>query len=150
MHRSAIHVSSWTNNDRVTDLKPTDTADSPYIYTFKVQCTSCRETHPNLVGVSRHEMNELSGSRGEANFVWRCKNCKRESSATIKAAPAGYEAASPARAKNIIEIDTRGLEFTEFKADVSKLAAISPSARLMSCRVNGKQQARILVQNLLV
>lgn len=38
----------------VTDLKPTDTADSPYYYTFKVQCTSCRETHANWVGVSRH------------------------------------------------------------------------------------------------
>ena len=22
------------------------------------------------------EMNEMSGSRGEANFVWKCKNCK--------------------------------------------------------------------------
>lgn len=112
----------WTNRlilVRVTDLKPTDTSDSPYIYTFKVQCTSCREIHPNLVGVSRHEMNDLSGSRGEANFVWRCKNCKRESSATIKAAPSVYESVSPAKAKNIIEIDTRGLEFTDFKADVS-------------------------------
>lgn len=102
----------------MTELKPTDSADSPYIYTFKVQCTSCRETHPKPVGVSRHEMNELSGSRGEANFVWRCKNCKRESSATIKTAPSAYEAASPAKAKNVIEIDTRGLEFTDFKADV--------------------------------
>lgn len=39
---------------RVTDLTPTDTADTPYYYTFKVQCTSCRETHANWVGVSRH------------------------------------------------------------------------------------------------
>lgn len=101
----------------VTDLTPTDTADSPYYYTFRVQCTSCRETHANWVGVNRHVspspvedtnrqslpderllalskshgrvranrvliescvkgMNEQSGSRGEANFVWRCKNCK--------------------------------------------------------------------------
>jgi hypothetical protein len=22
------------------------------------------------------EMNDMSGSRGEANFVWKCKNCK--------------------------------------------------------------------------
>lgn len=21
-------------------------------------------------------MNDISGSRGEANFVWKCKNCK--------------------------------------------------------------------------
>lgn len=85
-------------------------------------------------------MSEQSGSRGEANFVWKCKNCKvrvpypsichsnmlnlcvfaaqRESSATIKAAPQKYEQNSPAKAKNIIEIDCRGLEFTDFKPDV--------------------------------
>lgn len=68
--------------------------------------------------VNRHETNDLSGSRGEANFVWKCKNCKRESSASIKAAPAVYAQQSPARAKNIVEFDCRGLEFVEFKADV--------------------------------
>lgn len=38
----------------VTDLKPLDTPDSPYYYTFKVQCTSCREVHANWVGINRH------------------------------------------------------------------------------------------------
>lgn len=61
---------------RVTDLLPIDTEEAPFYYTFKVQCTSCREVHPNWVSVSRFENNEISGSRGEANFVWRCKNCK--------------------------------------------------------------------------
>jgi hypothetical protein len=64
-------------------------------------------------------MNPLSSSRGEANFVWKCKNCKRESSATIKAAPAIYPAQEPAKAKNVIDIDCRGCEFVEFKGDVS-------------------------------
>ena len=61
---------------RVTDLRPQDTEDAPFFYTFKVQCTSCRETHPNFVSVSRFEQNDVSGSRGEANFVWKCRNCK--------------------------------------------------------------------------
>lgn len=43
---------------------------------------------------------------------------KRESSATIKAAPAVYPQSEPAKPKNIIEMDCRGLEFTEFKPDV--------------------------------
>lgn len=60
----------------VTNLRPDDTAENPYYYSFRVQCTSCREIHPNWVQVSRFEENELSGSRGEANFVWRCKSCK--------------------------------------------------------------------------
>ncbi|KAF7533205.1 hypothetical protein G7054_g7280 [Neopestalotiopsis clavispora] len=60
----------------VTNLRPSDTEENPFWYTFTVQCTSCRETHANTVGVSRFENNEMSGSRGEANFVWKCKNCK--------------------------------------------------------------------------
>jgi hypothetical protein len=49
-----IDAGALANNSSVTDLRPTDTADTPYYYTFKVQCTSCRETHANWVGVSRH------------------------------------------------------------------------------------------------
>ncbi|KAF2667933.1 DUF866-domain-containing protein [Microthyrium microscopicum] len=106
----------------VTDLRPDDTAENPFLYTFKVQCTSCREIHPNWVSVSRHETHEQSGSRGEANFVWKCKNCKREHTANIKEAPKAYAQASPAKAFNILEFDCRGLEFVEFKPDGDWLA----------------------------
>lgn len=80
----------------------------------------------------------MSGSRGEANFVWKCKSCKvghcysislyssselislqRESSATIKAPPIPYEQKSPPTRQKVIEFDCRGLEFTEFKPEVS-------------------------------
>ncbi|KAH7114273.1 hypothetical protein B0J11DRAFT_540554 [Dendryphion nanum] len=106
----------------VTDLRPDDTEESPFFYTFKVQCTSCRETHPNLVTMSRFETHDVSGSRGEANFVWKCKNCKREHSASIKAAPASYPQSDPPKKQNILEFDCRGLEFTEFKAEGEWLA----------------------------
>ncbi|KAI4181360.1 MAG: hypothetical protein L6R41_006662 [Letrouitia leprolyta] len=101
----------------VTDLLPLDAAEEPFFYTFKVQCTSCRETHPNWVSISRFESTEISGSKGEANFVWRCKACKRESTASIKDAPKAYTQASPPTRQVIIEIDCRGLEFTDFRAD---------------------------------
>ncbi|ROT43470.1 DUF866 domain-containing protein [Sodiomyces alkalinus F11] len=106
----------------VTNLRPKDTEDAPFWYIFKVQCTSCRETHPNTVGVNRFDMNEMSGSRGQANFVWKCKNCKRESSATIQAAPTPYEQSEPAKARRILEFDCRGLEFTEFVPEGEWLA----------------------------
>jgi hypothetical protein len=67
-------------------------------------------------------LHDLNGSRGEANFVWKCKNCKRESSATIKEAPKAYAFTSPAKTVNILEFDCRGLEFTEFKSDGEWLA----------------------------
>ncbi|ORY64127.1 uncharacterized protein BCR38DRAFT_434110 [Pseudomassariella vexata] len=106
----------------VTNLRPKDELENPFWYTFTVQCTSCRETHPNAISVSRFENNELSGSRGEANFVWKCKNCKRESSASIKAAPKAYEMGEPPKEQSIIEFDCRGMEFTEFSPEGSWLA----------------------------
>ncbi|KAK8145032.1 hypothetical protein MY1884_005095 [Beauveria asiatica] len=98
----------------VTNLRPLDTEENPFWYMFKVQCTSCREIHNNHVGVNRFEMNEVSGSRGEANF--------RESTATVKAAAIPYKQHEPAKAQKLIEFDCRGLEFTEFKAEGEWLA----------------------------
>ncbi|KAK1999763.1 DUF866-domain-containing protein [Colletotrichum falcatum] len=106
----------------VTNLRPDDSEGNPFWYTFKVQCTSCREVHDKPVGVSRFDDNEMSGSRGEANFVWRCKNCKRESSASIKAAPAPYSQGEPAKQQKLLEFDCRGLEFTEFVPEGEWLA----------------------------
>jgi hypothetical protein len=42
----------------------------------QISCTSCREEHPNPVTISLHDEAEISGSKGTANFVWRCGNCK--------------------------------------------------------------------------
>ncbi|KAH6885798.1 hypothetical protein B0T10DRAFT_491645 [Thelonectria olida] len=106
----------------VTNLRPNDSEENPFWYMFKVQCTSCRETHGNYVGICRFETNEMSGSRGEANFVWRCKNCKRESSASFKSSPTAYEQTEPAKSQKIIEFDCRGLELMDFKPEGEWLA----------------------------
>lgn len=47
---------------RVTNLRPLDMENAPFWYTFKVQCTSCRETHGNWVGVNRFVSLIWSGS----------------------------------------------------------------------------------------
>ncbi|KAK4250086.1 putative UPF0587 protein [Corynascus novoguineensis] len=80
----------------VTNLRPKDTQESNFFYTFKVQCTSCREVHPKPIAVNRF----------------------RESSATINAAPSPYQQTEPAKAQKILEFDCRGLEFTEFLPEV--------------------------------
>ncbi|KAF8249724.1 DUF866-domain-containing protein [Wilcoxina mikolae CBS 423.85] len=101
----------------VTDLRPSDAEGDPFYYMFKVSCTSCREIHDNWVGVSRFETRDMSGSRGEANFVWRCKNCKRESSAVIKNEPQPYNHAEVPKPQKILEFECRGCEFVEFKPE---------------------------------
>ncbi|KAF4209490.1 hypothetical protein CNMCM8927_005890 [Aspergillus lentulus] len=138
----------------VTDLRPKDTEEEPYFYTFKVQCTSCREVHPNWVSFNRFEQHEIPGSRGEANFVWKCKLCQvglflpfmsstrlactshlvfpcgrfyetqgdneirnKTHSASIVNGPHAYAGDEKRKGTKVIEIDCRGLEFTEFKPD---------------------------------
>jgi hypothetical protein len=65
---------------------------------------------------------------------------QREHSANIKAAPATYPQTDPPKTVNILEFDCRGLEFTEFKAEVGPLCpcatrpTINPSAGRVSCR----------------
>lgn len=51
---------------------------------------------------------------------------QRESSASIKAAPVPYEQSEPAKPKNILEFDCRGLEFTEFKPEVWTSFLVDP------------------------
>ncbi|KAJ9490001.1 hypothetical protein VN97_g3280 [Penicillium thymicola] len=101
----------------VTALLPTDTEENPYFYTFRVQCTSCRETHPNWVSFNRFETHEIPGSRGEANFVWKCRLCTKTHTASIISGPKPYEAQEKQNTQKIIEMDCRGLEFIEFKPD---------------------------------
>ncbi|KAI1927505.1 hypothetical protein LOZ53_006072 [Ophidiomyces ophidiicola] len=99
----------------VTGLEPTDSEDAPYHYTFKVLCTSCREEHPKMVSFHRWEKHTLSGSRGEANFVWKCGFCNRENSASFTTAPTAYTESQTQQ--SIVHIDCRGLELTDFQPD---------------------------------
>ncbi|RKF74737.1 UPF0587 protein C2D10.03c [Golovinomyces cichoracearum] len=121
----------------VTNLRPHDTVENPFWYTFSVQCSSCRQVHPKKLNISRFvpikrvaflvsdlqkESNAIKGSRGDANLVWKCKSCKREASATIIAPPTAYQQESPATRKKIIEIDCRGLDIIEFSPEGEWLA----------------------------
>lgn len=69
-----------------------------FTWMVKVKCSSCREEHPNFMGIDataslfaaqfsvaitdnstrQQETHDISGSRGEANLVWRCQLCKKE------------------------------------------------------------------------
>ncbi|KAK9462272.1 uncharacterized protein V1516DRAFT_674184 [Lipomyces oligophaga] len=102
----------------VTNLEPIDEAGNPYIYSFEIQCTSCREKHDKYVEVTAWETHEISGSRGEANFVWKCKMCRREGSASfVRQKPNSYDEEDSGKWKPIVEFEVRGLEFTAFKVE---------------------------------
>lgn len=100
--------------ENVTDVQPVDTPQSPYEYIFKIECTSCREVHPKPISINRFEQHDISGSRGEASFVFRCKSCKSEHSAQITRTKDKLTSETSGNWVHILEIDARGLDFTEF------------------------------------
>ncbi|CAG8555620.1 11030_t:CDS:2 [Paraglomus occultum] len=96
--------------ENVTDVGPGDDA---YEWHFKAQ-------------------NEISGSRGSANFVMRCKFCRRESSAQFDPKPTTfYTSDDSGKYAQMAVIECRGLEFTGFEPRVRMIGfkAVSSESR---------------------
>ncbi|KAJ7071116.1 hypothetical protein C8F01DRAFT_1206709 [Mycena amicta] len=99
--------------ENVTKLEP---ASLEFDFFFEVKCTSCNETHPKFVTLNRRETFDLPGSKGgSANFVWRCGNCARSSSAKFEDAyPIRPYIAENEQFGPLLQIECRGLEFVNF------------------------------------
>ncbi|KAG8839699.1 hypothetical protein FRC18_008419 [Serendipita sp. 400] len=113
-----LKLSIKADLENVTDLRP---ASDEFDWVFKVKCSSCQEEHPNLVTVNQLEERTLTMGKGTtANFVWKCGNCKRESSAKFERATpsaptiASYTAEVAGQFAPILVLDCRGLEFIGF------------------------------------
>lgn len=102
----------------VTGLEPFDTPEHPYEYTFQIECTKCRTTHDKDIQINQYEKHEISGSRGEASFVFRCKECKHEHSASIlrtnEKLSTTEDSVNDKASATILEIDARGIDFLKF------------------------------------
>jgi hypothetical protein len=98
----------------------------------QVKCTSCHEVHPKLITINQtvhmihyhsnahipllslQEEHTVSGGKdSKANFVWKCGNCKRESSASIVGDFQAY-AAENGQPAPLLTVECRGLEFVGF------------------------------------
>ncbi|CAB4488247.1 DUF866-domain-containing protein [Rhizophagus irregularis] len=111
MVKLALHFKAELEN--VTEVGP---GDDDYEWHFKVKCTSCNEENDNWVGVNRLAQNELPGSRGTANFLMRCKFCKRESSAQFDTSPIKpYTIENNGSFAKIAIIECRGIELIDFE-----------------------------------
>lgn len=105
--------------DGVTELAALDNEEEPFEWSFKVQCTKCRETNDKTVTINRFEQHEMPGSRGKANFVYKCGFCGGHGSINI-ATPKGtssYTVENSGSSVAILDIDSRGVEPTEFVPD---------------------------------
>ena len=117
----------------VTSLVPLDTEASPFHYTLQLQCTSCRETHPNPVTVTRFSEYEAPGAKmsttSPPNLVFKCRNCTRTHTLTISSPPTPYkhpeDETAPKNKANktaektqpILVMDCRGIEVVGFSPE---------------------------------
>lgn len=111
-----FHLNLKANLQGLTDLAPVDTDDSPFEYTFLIQCTSCREQHDKEITINRLEQHDLPGSRGEANFVFKCKSCGHLANASITRTSKNYtfEDSEEGKKVAILDVECRGMELVKF------------------------------------
>ncbi|KAJ2550018.1 hypothetical protein EV175_004222 [Coemansia sp. RSA 1933] len=96
----------------VTDLVP---AREDHCWSFKIKCNSCHEVDENIITISADDSSQISGSRGEANLVMRCKFCKREGVASIVGEPVPYTAESSGNFARVLTVECRGIEPVELE-----------------------------------
>ncbi|GAA5859931.1 hypothetical protein JCM1840_001801 [Sporobolomyces johnsonii] len=131
MLEQKLKVSVKATLEGCTDLKP---VGDDFNWMFKVKCSSCREEHPNWMGIDATEQREISGSRGEANLVWRCQMCKREHTISFddsfSRAKAAYtlEDSDDQKFAPLAVLECRGCEITAFDPKPSGSRTGSPKA----------------------
>ncbi|GHJ88300.1 hypothetical protein NliqN6_4702 [Naganishia liquefaciens] len=102
--------------ENATEVKPKQN----FQFVMNILCTSCRQEHGTDVYMSPDEECELSGSRGSANFVFRCQDCKKEHSASFVPPTSSSKdlivpyTSQTAEWQPLICLDCRGLEPTSF------------------------------------
>lgn len=94
----------------VKNLAPKD--EESFYYAFKVQCSGCREIHDNAIEISRSETHSIPGSKGEANLIWTCKNCRKTCSFVIEGPFSPYNDSQ--ETKKVLVLECRGCELVEF------------------------------------
>lgn len=77
-------VLSASVSENIGRLKVKDLDTDPADYAFELVCTNCREKHDSKVTINRLEKHTMSGSRGEASFVMKCKFCGKDCSINLE------------------------------------------------------------------
>jgi len=110
MVRLSINLSAALNG--VTNLRP---QDDEYRWNCEIQCAGCREIHDKRVDISAQDSHDLVGA--QVNFLWKCKNCKRQSSANIIGHVEPVKQQLCPKWQPLVVIECRGFEITDFRPE---------------------------------
>ena len=70
------------NLDNVTDFRIQSFDD--FIWYLKFDCSECHTQSDTFHDISSQESSSISGSRGEANFLMKCKFCSHQGNLNIE------------------------------------------------------------------
>jgi hypothetical protein len=68
--------------DNVTDFR-IESVDN-FIWYLKIDCTKCHTQSDKFHDITLQESSSIAGSRGEANFLIKCKFCSQEGNLNIE------------------------------------------------------------------
>lgn len=110
MPKYALQIKAQMEN--VTSLK---IEDEEFRWFIKLKCESCGEETPDFIYFTLDDQHPLTGGRGHASLVLKCKLCKRENSIdVIKESLAAYDADDSEKFKTVAMFDCRGVAPTDF------------------------------------
>jgi transcription elongation factor Elf1 len=100
------------NLDNVTDFRIASPND--FIWYLKFDCAKCHTQSETYHDINSQQSSSISGSRGEANFLMKCKFCSQEGNLNIESMkpPVNYTSDDSDNHvfKTIVIFDCRGIE----------------------------------------
>uniref|UniRef100_A0A0B7BW65 CXXC motif containing zinc binding protein n=1 Tax=Arion vulgaris TaxID=1028688 RepID=A0A0B7BW65_9EUPU len=112
--KTALQISALLEN-----LEHLKAVGDDFRWYLKVTCTSCGEETPDYVYCSPEERFPITGGRGEASLVLKCKLCKRENSIDlVQGSIVPYTQQHSGQFASIVVFDCRGVSLSDFSPRV--------------------------------
>ncbi len=139
MVKIALQLSA--NLENLTGLRP---LGEDFRWFFKFKCSSCGEVPDHWQHITAVEHHEVTGSRGTANAVIKCKLCHRENSVDIiHDSVREYGREDTGQFKQLVAFDCRGMEPVDFSLrDGWTVKAFKP-AREEDDEEEGKETGKV-------
>lgn len=99
--------------ENLESLTFADSEQEPFYFAFELECQGCRSLHANVVEFSKYSSESVQGSRGEANFIMKCKECGKEGNINVASKTYGvYTAGS--NFTDMATFDSRGWSIARY------------------------------------